>query len=220
MITGTPALSRPHELMTQLYALLDERAVTFYPTPTSPGQQMYTYIPKILTNFSKVQWLSNTEYEYRYCDAKLDSAFAPNIKGSSHLSELNHILLSTVMIRRLKKDVLKDLPKKTRTYTYIEIGTKHMKEIKAKMKQMKSIKCLFHEIYLLFVAQVESDKTESFEKNALFMQLHRMTGEAKLEAAKDYLASRMQSNLKFCIFAHHERVLDGIQDLCKEQKSM
>lgn len=85
MLSGTPAVSRPSELFTQLVSLQ----------------------PKLIPAFR--------EYGARYC------APAPNpytgyieYNGSDNLEELYSLLTETVMIRRLKAQVLSQLPAKKR----------------------------------------------------------------------------------------------------------
>ncbi|RKO97469.1 hypothetical protein CXG81DRAFT_12522, partial [Caulochytrium protostelioides] len=88
MLSGTPALSRPMELYTQVTALV------------------------------KLAFPSMGQYGQRYCDAKM-THFGMDYSGSSHLGELYWFLEKCVMIRRLKKNVLKELPPKTRQCIYL-----------------------------------------------------------------------------------------------------
>jgi len=83
-LTGTPILNRPKEL---------------YP---------------ILANLDPGRWPSFWRFVHRYCGAHKDSRGHWDFNGSSHLDELQRILRETVMVRRLKKDVLPELPAKLR----------------------------------------------------------------------------------------------------------
>jgi len=89
LLSGTPALSRPEELFTQLDALC-------------PGA-----------------FGSWSAYAKRYCNAH-QGYFGWDTKGASNLPELN-TKLQTVMIRRLKRDVLNQLPPKRRQRVTIDI---------------------------------------------------------------------------------------------------
>ena len=95
LLTGTPALSRPAELYTQISSLQPRQ----FPT-----------------------W---QEFGTRYCDLK-QGRWGMEANGATNLGELN-CLLQEVMIRRLKADVLTQLPSKRRQQVSIgvEIRPKH-----------------------------------------------------------------------------------------------
>lgn len=81
MLTGTPVMNRPVELVSQL---------------------------NILGNFESLfgGW---REFAFRYCDAKY-SEFGLEYNGASNTDELHEILKQTCYYRVNKRDVLKDLP--------------------------------------------------------------------------------------------------------------
>jgi len=83
-------------------------ALTGTPIPNRPIE-----LWPILRWLDPVRWGSWYEYVVRYCDAFQDR-FGWNVSGASNLGELQERLRSTVMIRRRKADVLKELPPKTR----------------------------------------------------------------------------------------------------------
>lgn len=53
-----------------------------------------------------------------------------DFSGSSNTRELNYILSSSVMLRRLKADVLSQLPPKRRQLIEVEVDTKYLKQVK------------------------------------------------------------------------------------------
>lgn len=63
------------------------------------------------------------EFVTRYCDAKRNG-FGWNLKGASNIKELHKILTDSIMIRRLKKDVLPDLPDKQYSFVDMEIDNR------------------------------------------------------------------------------------------------
>ncbi|RZF34038.1 hypothetical protein LSTR_LSTR013433 [Laodelphax striatellus] len=169
LLSGTPALSRPVELYTQLVAMQ----------------------PNFFGNFR--------EYAKRYCDAK-QSRFGWDNSGSSHVDELKIVLESKFMIRRLKQDVLTQLPSKVRQVIILNSDT-----IKTS-KEMKS----FHET-------LTQEKLTHSEKRSQMMLYYGETGKNKLKAVCEYIEKLIEENKKFLCFAHHREVLDGVsQTLIKK----
>ena len=104
LLSGTPALNRPVELWPQLHAL-DARG-TFFCAYNNH-------------NHNNNKGMSYNEYTKRYCNAHR-TRFGYDVKGISNAEEL-HACLKSVMIRRLKSDVLHDLPSKQRTIIPVSI---------------------------------------------------------------------------------------------------
>lgn len=67
----------------------------------------------LINYLDSVTWPDFFKYAMRYCDANRDGGHW-NFSGASNLHELQSKLRETLMVRRLKKDVLKDLPPKLR----------------------------------------------------------------------------------------------------------
>lgn len=78
--------------------------------------------PDIFTNF--------IEYGNRYCDPKPSiKGIGMEYKGSSNPRELHYILSKTIMIRRLKNNVISQLPEKKRHKVLIEADTQKISKI-------------------------------------------------------------------------------------------
>lgn len=96
-LSGTPILNRPIELWPVLHAF-------------DPGGLGRSY----------------KEFAYRYCDAFTDlnrgkpGVGSLNVSGASNGAELGKIMRERMMIRRLKKDVLPELPQKFRQVILLE----------------------------------------------------------------------------------------------------
>lgn len=82
------------------------------------------------------KFFSRISFAYRYCNAT-ETAYGLNDKGASNLNELNYWLTRTVMIRRLKDDVMNDLPDKIRQQIYLPVKTKDLNELKKGIKKMQ-----------------------------------------------------------------------------------
>ncbi|TMS06428.1 SWI/SNF-related matrix-associated actin-dependent regulator of chromatin subfamily A-like protein 1 [Larimichthys crocea] len=165
LLSGTPAMSRPSELYTQILAVK----------------------PALFPRFH--------EFGMRYCDAK-QLTWGWDYSGSSNLGELKLLLEECLMLRRLKSDVLSQLPAKQRkvvTITIDGVNTRTKAALSAAAKQL---------------AKGKSNKKE--EKEALLV-FYNHTAEAKLQAIMEYITDMLEGGReKFLVFAHHKLVLDHI----------
>lgn len=66
-----------------------------------------------------------TNFGERYCGYPVMVRGVYEWPGSSNLDELNAIMTRHLMIRRLKKDVLKELPPKLRQQILVEMDPHH-----------------------------------------------------------------------------------------------
>ncbi|XP_073161100.1 SWI/SNF-related matrix-associated actin-dependent regulator of chromatin subfamily A-like protein 1 isoform X1 [Lepidochelys kempii] len=165
LLSGTPAVSRPAELYTQIAAVRP----TFFPQFHSFG--------------------------LRYCDAK-KMPWGWDYSRSSNLGELKLLLEESVMIRRLKSDVLSQLPAKQRKMVVVApegMNAKTKAELAAAAKDM-----------------VKGYRTKQQEKEALLLFYNR-TAEAKIRSVIEYILDLLESGRdKFLVFAHHRIVLNAI----------
>ncbi|EED89543.1 THAPSDRAFT_263934, partial [Thalassiosira pseudonana CCMP1335] len=170
LLSGTPALNRPVELWPQVHAL-------------DPKGKM----------FGKYGMRYN-DYTKRYCNAKR-TRFGWDVNGSSNADEL-HACLKTVMIRRLKSEVLHDLPSKQRAIVPVTISARQaVSEI---------------------MDGVSDDMANSahFEARRLLNQAYQAIGIAKAPASTEYIVDWLDgsdSSQKLVVFAHHKEVLDYIE---------
>merc|ERR1712142_153204 len=168
LLSGTPALSRPIELFSQLQAL--DPALFRFPS----------------------------EYGNRYCDGKMvkiGTREVPNYQGSSHMDELALILKERCMIRRLKSDVLEQLPSKQRCLVVLDPAG-----VDTSSKVMKDKR-----------KENEKDQLKGMERRAFILEWFNDTATAKLKAVQDYIKDLVTTKeQKFLVFAHHQVILKGI----------
>lgn len=107
LLSGTPALSRPIELFTQMLALVTASR----------------HLP------------SHAQYAARYCNGYIDT-FKSNCNGHSHTDEL-HMLLRSFMIRRTKKELGSALPSKRRQLLYLPVEEKGKKAMAAQLNTLR-----------------------------------------------------------------------------------
>ncbi|NXF01892.1 SMAL1 protein, partial [Smithornis capensis] len=165
LLSGTPAMSRPVELYTQIAAVQP----TFFPQFHSFG--------------------------LRYCDAR-KMPWGWDYSGSSNLTELKILLEESIMIRRLKSDVLSQLPAKQRKMVVVApegISAKTKALLKAEANKM-----------------AKGYKSKQQEKEALLVFFNK-TAEAKIHSVVEYILELLESgNNKFLVFAHHKIMLDAV----------
>ncbi|KRX63476.1 SWI/SNF-related matrix-associated actin-dependent regulator of chromatin subfamily A-like protein 1 [Trichinella sp. T9] len=124
LLSGTPALSKPSELFTQIDCIA----------------------PRMFKNF--------VEFGQRYCNPKmikLGSKTVYDYSGASNLEELQLILKETIMLRRTKDQVLSQLPPKIRKVVVlnkqlINLGLESLQSAKEKMDQVCKLRWLVNNV--------------------------------------------------------------------------
>jgi len=133
-------------------------------------------------------------FRQRYCAAS-HNGHGWDFKGASNEEELNNLLRSTCYVRRNKADVLKELPAKGRYTVDVELSP-------ASRKIYRNTE---NEVLIGLQAQT------SVNQLGQLMTLKRLAGEAKVEAACDWIDTFLDStDRKLVVFAHHISVVDGI----------
>ncbi|CAG0906308.1 unnamed protein product [Cyprideis torosa] len=141
-------------------------------------------------------------FAIRYCDAK-ESSWGWNYNGCSNSKELQLILEERCMIRRMKSQVLSQLPEKRRQKVTLDpqkLPSSSSKEMKACAKLMKHV------------------NLNTVESHGQLMWYFQQTGKAKVKAVCDYLEDLVEAEKKFLCFAHHSDVLDGICEFLASKK--
>ena len=159
----------------------------------------------------------------RYCDPKRNF-FGMDWTGSSYPKELNFIL-KHIMIRRLKKDVISQLPPKKRQKVEIQTDSKVIKQIMAINLSSEKIIEKFSDLNNTsinpnLVSYVNEENNEDSNDNLLnlFNKVYKLSAEAKTSGVKEYIHYLIDNKCKFLIFAHHIVMLDAIEDEVKKLK--
>jgi len=117
--------------------------------------------------------------------------------------ELNEFLRKTIMIRRLKKDVLKELPQKVRIPMKVEVESKGLNEVRLELVQ------LVVELYKKY-GYINPDAPEFKAKVLpLFDRFRYEAGKAKIPAALELIRQIVVQGDKVVLFAHHREVIDA-----------
>lgn len=167
--------------------------------------------------------LGVSEYSFakRFCGPNASDG---DYSGASNLDALQERLRISVMIRRLKKDVLKDLPPKRRQILAVPLPALAKKAIEAEMNFYAQ-----HEAAILTAvskaeaAQAAGDK-ESFNAasrdlkdihSVMFHEMARLrhdTGVAKVPFLIQHIETVLQEVQKLVVFCHHHDVMNPIAE--------
>lgn len=157
------------------------------------------------------------EYSDRFCQVRGD-----NRAGKSILSDLQELVRSTCMIRRLKKQVLKDLPDKQRQVVELEPTTSEAAayvaeeqaivaaEMEAMVKsrvRVELAKAAGERAYAAALADMKSTQEDRFSK---LSALRHKTALAKVPFVIEHLKNLVENDIKVVCFAHHHDVIDKI----------
>ncbi|KMQ95423.1 swi snf-related matrix-associated actin-dependent regulator [Lasius niger] len=168
LLTGTPALSRPIELHSQISLILP-------------------------------RFISFEDYGVRYCGGQR-GMFGWDFTGSSNMQELQLLLKTTCMIRRLKADVLNQLPSKTRQVIILDPVL-----IKTGRRMTEMSK------------ELQMTKITGLERHNTLLQYYTESSYARIKAIRNYVKTLFENKRKCLLYAHHQNVLDAI---CKVAESM
>jgi len=140
-------------------------------------------------------------YAWQYCDPK-HNGFGWNYNGASNLRELHNLLGKKCMIRRLKKDVLQDLPDKTRSVIPLEISRSEYD---------------FAESDFINWLREESPEKVERARGAMGLvklgYLKRLASSLKLKGSIEWIDNYLsQSDGKLVIFAIHKKTISKLRE--------
>lgn len=149
------------------------------------------------------------EYGNRYCKGGIFGVY----QGASNHEELHNLMKATVMIRRLKKDVLSELPVKRRQQVFLELPEKDMKQINALFRELEVVKGK-----IKACASDEEVESLKFTEKNLINKIYIDSAEAKISGVLDYLGTVIEAGCKFLIFAHHQSMIESIHEFLLKKK--
>jgi SWI/SNF-related matrix-associated actin-dependent regulator 1 of chromatin subfamily A len=179
-------------------------------------------------------WRDRWHYYRRYCDAKRTMRTVWKGKqrlqipgwdfsGATNLEELQDRLRATVMIRRLKREVLKELPPKQRQVLALpaELTKRTTKEeqqmwdkldvdlapLRAAVAVAKAGESM--DDYRRAVDRLREGARIPFKETA---KVRHEVALAKLPAAMDNIEETLEETPKLIVFAHHLDVMDQVQE--------
>lgn len=167
-------------------------------TPTERPSEFFTVLNIIAPDVfnSKIRYLE------RYANFNKQ----PDGKGHSHIEELNNILKSTFMIRRLRSEVWKDIPEKERIIVPVEIDNRE--EYRAAEQDL-----------IKYLRETKGNRAaqNAIRSQALarFNTLKQIAARGKLNSAKEWIEDYTE-NEKIVCFAVHREIVENLNDHFKD----
>ncbi|MBA1220053.1 DEAD/DEAH box helicase [Pseudomonas fulva] len=165
-------------------------------------------------------------FGYRYCSGHFQKVEPASLKN---LEELQAKLKEAGMIRRLKKDVLKELPDKIHSTLAIPTDNSNSDFKFAIRAEGQFIEKSFKEYNSIMTALAKmTKKTEQYDEKlkelralrtdfmSQMSRIRRETATAKAPIVVEYLQEAVESQGKVVFFAHHSDVLDIVQNKLAE----
>lgn len=134
------------------------------------------------------------DYAQRYCDAK-HNGFGWDLSGASNTDELHQRLDGNVMIRRLKADVLKDLPPKTQTTIPLELGGNEGIYASA-MREALGV--------------WQDEKPDPLKDITQISKLRQAAVEAKFDLCCEWIDNFLETGKKLVVFNIHHKTTDRL----------
>jgi SWI/SNF-related matrix-associated actin-dependent regulator 1 of chromatin subfamily A len=197
-LSGTPLLNRPNELPTQLQFL------------------------GVMDRLFGSSW----KFMQKYCGA-YNNGYGWDTSGADHMKELNEILRANCYIRRLRKDVLTEMPAKTRNVVPVEIDNRDeykraeeelvewLGEQAIKQRDfLDSIKHLLDsgdpQAYYRAITEHRmstEERAARAEQLIRFTALKRLAARGKMAEVKKWIEEFLATGEKLIVFAHHTDIV-------------
>jgi SNF2 family DNA or RNA helicase len=158
-------------------------------------------------------WSSKTKFEARYCNGHMGD-WGWDATGASNLGELKQKLVgSKLLLRRLKKDVLKELPAKRRQLLHVAGSNKDSKRCESLMQAAMQGKILSDSLNDIEQEVEEYEVIEKFMEHVA--SVRRDLGMAKLKPTLDYIKEQDTLGVlppKLVVFAHHRELIEELTE--------
>lgn len=144
-------------------------------------------------------------YVNTYCGAK-HNGWGWDYSGASNTLELHQKLTNTIMIRRLKADVLPELPDKQYSYVPMDMDNWHeysraRRDIVEYMRETKG--------------NAAADTASGAKHLVQIEALKQLAVAGKLKQAISWIEDMIESGEKLVVFAVHKTVIDAVMDKFK-----
>lgn len=196
-LTGTPIVNRPIELW----------PILKYSMPESLGRNWKYYV-------------------LRYCDG-YQSRYGWDVSGASNLEELQEKLRENLMVRRLKADVLTELPAKRRQIIELPING-YRDQIKKEKAAWERKEKAIEELQLAVELAKASEDPKEYEQAVLKLKegarlafteiasVRHETALIKVPSVVEHILGCLEEEDKLVVFAYHRDVIAEIKQSLEE----
>lgn len=153
--------------------------------------------------------LNKTDFGKRYCAGKLTvirwrptKKYAWDFTGASNIEELNEALRRSIMVRRTKKDVLSELPKKIRQVVELDDTLPESEALKTAVDNM-------FKGFTNAAANIKELRSIAFTE---LSQARLDIARAKLPHVLRFAEDLLEEENKLVIFAYHREIVDAIAE--------
>lgn len=140
------------------------------------------------------------EFAKKYCGA-VHNGFGWDFTGATNTEELHKILTNTIMIRRKKADVLKDLPDKIHSIVPMTLSNQ---------QEYNSIESDVIEYLRRAKGEAAADKASNAETMVQIELLKQAAVRGKLNAVMNWIDDFLESDEKLVLFMTHKFVVDAL----------
>lgn len=180
-------------------------------TPVDMFNVLNLLRPDVFSNF----W----SYAKKYCDAHRKKIWISRHKvrdiwvfGASNQDELKQLLQSTVMLRRLKKDVLQQLPEKRRVVVPVEIdNSEEYTEVKRDLADWLLDRVELGKMTAEAFESWSNGEGENVDMLRRVEALKQVAAKGKLSAAVEWIEDFLETGKKLIVFMSHKSVMSNVK---------
>lgn len=172
----------------------------------------------LLSYLDPKNWNHFFRFASRYC-AAYNNGYGWDFSGKSNLDELQQKLRETIMVRRLKRDVLKELPAKTRQIITLPANGAS-KAIDAERKAIEAYEDRLFDLRVALELAKASEDDGAYERaaaklraetRAAFDEIAKKRHETAVAKVPYVVEHLLNAGEKIVVFAHHKDVIASIR---------
>lgn len=140
------------------------------------------------------------DYVHRYCGPK-HNGFGWDFNGATNTDELHEKLINTIMIRRKKADVLKDLPDKVHSFMPIEMESEN---------EYNQAEADFIDFIKRTKGNKAAEKASNAQQLAEIEGLKQLAVQGKMKASIDWIRDFLDVDGKLVVFCTHKFAVERL----------